>query len=264
MARPYYSCAFWPLDSSGDRRFASWPSGRSRYAVVPVFQVWLFMIGKAVAVGGDAQFLAEVTSFVSRHFDTLVQFASDGSFFFGISWLAFLIIKPDRWWPRIQQADSERDGQMQEMERIRGLLGQETSALRECKKEHAKATLRWFATRQSMNIEKYRAEDPSVKDIRVTVRFAEYKDRDFAKQIEGILKECTQWPVEIDLSNKPIIMPDKDFKVIFNIGPWESFSEVALAFTQGKLVPGNIGQKRTERGSDQQHLIIDVLPTIMP
>ena len=106
-------------------------------------------------------------------------------------------------------------------------------ALRNCKKEYAESTLRWFAQRAQINIEKHRLQDPSVKDIRATVRFAEYKDLDLAKDVVKILKECTAWPVELDGSNKPTILPDGDFKVSFDIGSWESFRKVAWAFTYG-------------------------------
>ena len=135
-------------------------------------------------------------------------------------------------------------------------------ALRNCKKEYAESTLRWFAQRAQINIEKHRLQDPSVKDIRATVRFAEYKDLDLAKDVVKILKECTAWPVELDGSNKPTILPDGDFKVSFDIGSWESFRKVAWAFTYGQLVPGKIGHRGTERFDDRQHLIVDVLPTV--
>ena len=92
--------------------------------------------------------------------------------------------------------------------------------LSECKKAHAKAALQWFAAKVEMNSERMRNEGKSVKHIRVTVRFADYKDLDLVKEIETIVKECcTQWPVEVDGSNNPTIMPDKDFKVVFDVGP---------------------------------------------
>ena len=87
--------------------------------------------------------------------------------------------------------------------------------LSECKKDHAKAALQWFAARVEMNTGRMRDKGEAVKDIRVTVRFAEYKDLDLAKEIEVIIKECTQWPIEVDGSNKPTIMPDGKFKVVF-------------------------------------------------
>ena len=134
--------------------------------------------------------------------------------------------------------------------------------LRTCKKNHGEAALRWFAERVKMNIERIRDKDQSVKDCRVTVRFAEYKDLDLATEIKTIIEKCTQWPVEIDGSNRPTIMPDKAFKVLFDVGPWEGFNEVAWSFSYGELVKGKIGQTETQRFEDREHLIVNVLPTI--
>lgn len=135
-------------------------------------------------------------------------------------------------------------------------------ALHKCKKEHAEAAIRWFADRVSMNIDRARTEGRTVEDFRVTVRFADYKDLDLAKEIEEAVKNCTQWAVEIDGSNNPTIMPDKDFKIVFNIGPWPTFREVVWAFSYGELVKGKIGSRVTERFDDTDHLIVNVLPTI--
>ena len=135
-------------------------------------------------------------------------------------------------------------------------------ALRQAKKTHAEAVLRWFATRVSMNIDMARVQNRTSKDIRVTVRFAEYKDLNLAKEIEAIIKNCTRWPVEVDGSNNPTIMPDKDCKVVFDVGPGPGFREVVWAFTYGELVKCKIGWKETERFEETEHLIINVLPTI--
>ena len=113
-----------------------------------------------------------------------------------------------------------------------------------------------------MNIDRARTEGRTVEDFRVTVRFADYKDLDLAKEIEEAIKNCTQWAVEIDGSNNPTIMPDKDFKIVFDIGPWQTFREVVWAFSYGELVKGKIGSRVTERFDDTDHLIVNVLPTI--
>ena len=134
--------------------------------------------------------------------------------------------------------------------------------LRQAKVAHAEAALDWFSTRVEMNVARMRDKGEPVEGFRVTVRFAEYKDLDLAREIEAIVKKCTNWPIEIDGSNKPTIMPNKDFKVVFDVGPWEWFNEVVWAFDYGELVEGKIGKRVTERFGDKEHLIIDVLPTI--
>ena len=134
--------------------------------------------------------------------------------------------------------------------------------LRTCKKDRGEAELRRFADLVKMNIERMRAEGRSLKDSRVTVRFADYKDLDLAREIKTIIENCMQWPVEIDGSNKPTIMPDKAFKVLFDVGPWGEFNKVAWAFSYGELVKGKIGRTETERFEDREHLIVNVLPTI--
>ena len=142
-------------------------------------------------------------------------------------------------------------------------LQQLRKELRECKKNHGEAALRWFAGRVKMNIKRIRDQDPSVKDIRVTVRFAEYKDVDLATEIKTIIEKCTQWPVEIDGSNNPTIMPEKDFKIVFDVGPLDSFSEIAWAFSYGELVNATIGKTiNVQRFDDKEHLIVNVLPTV--
>ena len=134
--------------------------------------------------------------------------------------------------------------------------------LRKSKWDYAEAIIRWFAERSTMNTERARGQGDPVKDIRVTVRFADYKDLDLVKEIEAIIKNCTQWPVEIDGSNKPTIMPDNRFKVIFDVGAWQFFDEVAAAFNYGELVKATIGKRSADRYEEREHLIVDVLPTM--
>ena len=85
-----------------------------------------------------------------------------------------------------------------------------------------------------------------VEDIRVTVRFAEYDDFNLAKAIETLFRNCTEWPVEVDGSNRPTIEPG-DCKVVFSFTPWIDFTEVVWAFSYGELVKGTIGQKPIDR-----------------
>ena len=96
----------------------------------------------------------------------------------------------------------------------------------------------------------------------MTVRFAEYKDFDLAKEIATIINKCTQWHVEVDGSNKPTIIPCEDFKVVFNIGPLRTFENVAWAFNYGELVKSKIGWNTTEGLDGGEHLIVNVIPTV--
>ena len=134
--------------------------------------------------------------------------------------------------------------------------------LRQAKKNHAEAKLRWCATLLSIKIERARESEYPLKDIQVTVRFAEYKDFDLAKEIATIINKCTQWHVEVDGSNKPTIIPCEDFKVVFNIGPLRTFEDVAWAFNYGELVKGKIGWNTTEGLDGGEHLIVNVIPTV--
>ena len=134
--------------------------------------------------------------------------------------------------------------------------------LRQAKKNHAEAKLRWCATLLSIKIERARESEYPLKDIQVTVRFAEYKDFDRAKEIATIINKCTQWHVEVDGSNKPTIIPCEDFKVVFNIGPLRTFENVAWAFNYGELVKGKIGWNTTEGLDGGEHLIVNVIPTV--
>ena len=114
-----------------------------------------------------------------------------------------------------------------------------------------------------MSIERMKSQGRhDVDNIRVTVRFADYDDYNLAKEIETTLKNCTDWPVELDGSNRPIIEPS-DCKVVFAFTPWIDFSEVIWAFSYGKLIDGTIG-RNTDRidDEDREHLIVTVAPTI--
>jgi hypothetical protein len=154
----------------------------------------------------------------------------------------------------------------QDRERIRGLLGNAEQEIRNCRREFGETRLRWFADRAKRNLESARKEGThapeEIKDVRATVRFAVYDDLPLAQEVQKILREHTQWPVELDGSNKPTLLPDpKGFKVLFDIGPMESFGEVASAFHDGRLINERVGMRRSERWGESEHLIIDVLPT---
>lgn len=143
------------------------------------------------------------------------------------------------------------------------------SAVRQLKaatKDYNEERLRAFAHRAKKNLEmaKLKGTHPpeELKDVHVTVRFAVYADLPLAQTIERILKEHTQWPVELDMSNKPILLPnEKGFKVMFDIGPMDSFMPVAHAFDDGQLIDASVGVRRTERWGDSERLVVEVLPT---
>jgi hypothetical protein len=138
--------------------------------------------------------------------------------------------------------------------------------LKAVKREYAEEQLRTFAQRvqQNLALAKLKGEYPEdkLKDVRVTVRFAVYADLELAQCIERILKEHTGWPVELDGSNKPTLLPNpKGFKVLFDVGPMESFMAVAVAFDRGQLVDASVGVRRSERWEDSERLVVEVLPT---
>ncbi len=189
------------------------------------------------------------------------------AWFFGVIFTTVLTAKVIGFaWTKWDQYRRSKEAVLQDepdVDTVNSEIQQLRKALRKCKKDHAESALRKFAERVAGNIERRRAQDQSVKDIRVTVRFAEYKDVDLVNQIKTIIENCTQWPVVIDGSNKPTIMPDKDFKVVFDIGPWQTFEEVAWAFSYGELVKGKIASTATQRFDEDEHLIVNVLPIII-
>ncbi len=128
-----------------------------------------------------------------------------------------------------------------------------TQALAMCNKNSAFAELRWAAERAT-----YRGAA-----VHVTVRFADYQDFELVEQIEVIFKAYTQWPVEIDGGNKPVIKPDPRFKVIIESGIENNFAALAHFFSYGSLINAPIGTRAADR-TDHEHLVIEVLPTIKP
>jgi len=151
----------------------------------------------------------------------------------------------------------------QDHERLRGLLGAAEEARRACKREFAEAKVKWFSARVEQNIERARREGKDLLDMHATVRFAVYTDLALAQAVVKILKELTGWAVEIDGSNKPTLMPSaKGFKVIFDVGPFRTFDQVASAFSEGELLGADVkvGVRITDHFDDQEHLIVEVLP----
>jgi len=149
---------------------------------------------------------------------------------------------------RLQAMTIERDGANQ--------------ALATCKRAFAQARIRWFADRVRMNIEK-RRQIETRPDVRVTVRFAAYDDYPLAQQIEAILREHTGWPITLDNRNDPVLRPSDEFKVIFGSAMHGTFGEVASAFSDGQLLSCHVGMRDDANRFDQEHLIVEVLPTLV-
>ena len=150
-------------------------------------------------------------------------------------------------------------------ERIRGLLDVAEQRTQQCRREFAEARLKWFAERAQANIANAARNGQIVPNVRATVRFAVYSDVDLAQSVAKILRDTTRWPVELDGSNKPTLLPDAEgFKVVFDVGPMQSFREVAWAFSEGALLGPEvkIGQRVPDaRYDEMEHLIVNVLPS---
>ena len=142
----------------------------------------------------------------------------------------------------IRQVASEHEGAVQ--------------ALAVCQKNFALARLRWVAERAELN----------EVNVQVRIRFVDYLDYDLAKKIESIFKEhASKWSIEIDGTNKPVLRPADEFKVVFDCGFMQSYMEVASAFSDGQLAGVSVGLRRSDRFADGDQppvLIVEVLPTI--
>lgn len=152
----------------------------------------------------------------------------------------------------------------QDRERIRGLLGGAEVARSECRRDFAHARLEWVAERFKRNIENHRKEGGIVQDIHVTVRFAVYSDFPLAQRVSEIVTKYTGWPVELDGSNKPTLLPDSNgFKVIFDVGGMQTYDEVAFAFSSGELLGADVrvGRRISDRFNSEL-LIVEILPAM--
>jgi hypothetical protein len=171
-----------------------------------------------------------------------------------------------------KQKEAERIAALPEVVEAKALAeqarGERDAALGQIKtlrREYGEERLQVFAQRVQRNLEFARLKkeypEEQLKEVRVTVRFAVYADLGLAQEIERILKKHTGWPVELDGSNKPTLLPsEKGFKVLFDIGPMESFMAVAVAFDEGRLVDASIGVRRSERWGESERLVVEVLP----
>ena len=149
---------------------------------------------------------------------------------------------------------------------LRGQLGGMEQAWLTCKREFALYRLVSLAETFARNIAKSRAENRPIADIRVTIRFALYEDLSLATQIESILEKHTGWKVTLDGSNKPTLMPHPEFKVIFDSSTVGTFAALRQFFAEGRLLDGlrddQIAYRNDPNRFEQEHLIIDVLPTV--
>jgi len=142
-----------------------------------------------------------------------------------------------------------------EREALRGTLANERDSalqsLARCQKDFAMARVEWFAQRS-------RDWNPQIS---VTVRFADYFDYRLALQIIAILQEHAGWTAELDQSNKPVLKPSEEFKVVFESGISQAFDEIAYAFGQGAFL-GDVSVGRRTADRHDNHLVIEVLPTV--
>lgn len=146
----------------------------------------------------------------------------------------------------LRHALNERDGALQ--------------ALATCKAAFAKAALNWIGQRSQL-IAETRGKESS--GAYVTIKFADYKDYELAKEIERIIRECLDWKVTLEHHTSPALPLAKDHKVIFSSPMTTNFDAIAANFDDGRLL-GNvsIGVSRIDERDEPGHLVIKVLPTV--
>jgi hypothetical protein len=159
----------------------------------------------------------------------------------------------------LERVVQEKNG---EIERVRGLLGGAEQAWLTCKRQFALWRLRVFAQRLKTNIELRRAEGHEVADISFTVRFAVYDDYPLAEKIAKIITEETRWKHELDGSNKPLLKPHPEYKVIFVSGAFETFSEIQDMFQAGRLIDEPVAFRNDNTFESPSHFVVEVLPTM--
>ena len=117
-----------------------------------------------------------------------------------------------------------------------------------CRREFALARLHWFATSNN---------------VRVTIRFADTGDLWLVKEIQDVLKSQTNWPIDIDGSNNPVLLPRGDLKVVFLFNPTKALHDIGGAFYSGELVDAKVGNDSYSRSNtvkEIDHCVIEVLP----
>ena len=241
------------------------------------------------------QFLSEVTAEAITKASPVFSFVGRYIFVLGVAWLAYLVFKPDHWWPRNRQVserppaesesssegdhgapsirasavavtptqlERERDQALLDLARERDVLLKQLS---ECKHSLGVARLLQFSDRARASIEKSRSDGHDSQDIRVTIRFTPPYDEDYAlaKEIAAILRQYPGWPVKIDGGNDPLIEPSGTSRAIFDASfKAPSFQEVAAAFQAGELIKGPVGFRSADR-DDHEHLIVEVPPRVV-
>lgn len=103
----------------------------------------------------------------------------------------------------------------------------------------------------------------TASEVNVTIRFVGYASTDcgLAKQIESILQQDTSWKITLDGSNNPALRPNDEYKVIFESAMTGTFREVAVAFSEGRLIDAPIRARDHVNRFDQERLVVEVLPT---
>ena len=248
---------------------------------------WLVTAWGGVQFAGDMQFLSELASAVTINTSALFSFIGDYGLFLGVAWLAYLVFKPDHWWPRNRQVserpavesesssegdhgapsirasagavtptqlERERDQALLDLARERDALSKELTA---CKVEFSHAKLRWIADRQVLS-----GDEDAVVDV--VVRFATPDDHFIAKNIQDIIQRHAGWSVTLNGSNDPPIEPNNEFKVLFESDLRKTFDEIADAFKYGNLLNYySVGvSRRHDVLKDRRHLVVVVTPAV--
>ena len=241
-----------------------WPSGRTALKILgDAVGVSFGLIG----IGGVSQDLEQWRGWLD--FSLAFLAGNGGRWLFsvaGVSLILFVHGLPQWTWHRVmgrkgnnnqadlnQAADNEAELWVEQLQERTNERDGALRALKTCKNNFAIARLRWFA-------ERARIREVA---INVTIRFATYDDINLVKQIEKLFQEHTEWPVEIDGTNKPVIMPDEEFKVLFESGISQAFNPVAMAFQDGELIDAVVGVRMGNRATNGD-LVVEVLPTVKP
>lgn len=97
----------------------------------------------------------------------------------------------------------------------------------------------------------------------LSIRYYAYgHDYDLAKLIEELFNKHVQWNVKLDPQNGPALEPEKDFKVVFDVGmTLEFYGDLVHAFNEGNLLGVAVGWRRMTPREDVQNLIVEVLPS---
>lgn len=98
-------------------------------------------------------------------------------------------------------------------------------------------------------------------EMTVTIRTVQYNDWTLVQEIKALLEP--RWPVEIDPSNSPPLMPSDPFKVVLATGDSDRMMrlQALLDSDDGRLLNVRVGlRKRPDY--DNKRLVVEILPTV--